>query len=136
MQNNMINDRRRGSNKSNKSEKSNKSNKSDKSNKSSKSNKSNKSDKSKKSCKRHTKVSHKKVLDKKKCVVDEKIHNVEHIKELHIFPVTKNVHTYRTRVIHHKKKVIDKKHKLATEYIHLDKSDDEKSCGSCKSKKD
>ena len=94
-----------------------------------------------KKCKKHRVSSSEEVVDEKKCLIDESVLNVKHIKELHVYTVHKTIHTYQTRVFYHCKKSYEKKIKLETEVIHLkcdDKSDkcednktwddDERSC--------
>jgi hypothetical protein len=76
--------------------------------------------KEKKKCKKKNKYTCEQVVDNKDCVIKESVHNIKHIKELHVYPVCKTIHTYQTRVIYHKKKYICEKKKLCSEIIRED----------------
>jgi len=71
---------------------------------------------SKKYRKRRT-VKTNKVIDQKNRVIDEAVQNINHVKEMHVYPVDKTIHTYQTKVIYHKKRKFEKKIKLHTKRI-------------------
>jgi hypothetical protein len=90
-------------------------------------------------CKKHRKVKSKEIIDNKDCLVNEKVSNIKHIREIHVYPVDKIIHTYQTQIIYHKKEKICKKIKLEPEIIHCIDDNSSSSCSdhssSCSSHK-